>query len=168
MYNNFALYYDSLTSNISYKKRAEYFNQLIIKHMGNANLLLDLACGTGELSTEFNRLGYDVTGVDISEEMLSIALDKQYDNKTDILYLCQDMTKLDLYGTMDVAVCALDSLNHITENEKIQTIFDRLSLFITNDGLLIFDVNTLYKHEKILGNNTFVYDMENVYCDKFC
>lgn len=164
MYNNFAHYYDGLTTNISYEKRALYFHQIIKTYFENASLLLDLACGTGELSTEFAKLDYDVTGVDISAEMLSVAIDKQYENDTNILYLCQDMTNLDLYGTMDVAVCALDSLNHITSDEKIQKIFKRLNLFITDNGLLIFDVNTPYKHKKILANNTFVYDMENVYC----
>ena len=74
------------------------------------------------------------------------------------------MSEIDLYGTMDAVICALDSINHITEPEKVRKTFLRLSNFVTDNGLLIFDVNTLYKHQKILGNNVFVYDTDDVYC----
>ncbi|MEF9984627.1 MAG: methyltransferase domain-containing protein [Oscillospiraceae bacterium] len=164
MYNSFATFYDKLTSNISYEKRALYFKKLIEKHFGKAELVLDLACGTGGLSIELDKLGYDVTAVDISPEMLTIAMGKGSQTDKNILYLCQDMTKLDLYGTMDVAICALDSINHITSKKSVADAFKRLSLFITDNGLFIFDVNTIYKHQNILANNTFVYDTDMVFC----
>lgn len=164
MYSNFATYYDTLTGNISYQKRAEYFKKIIDKFFGKAELVLDMACGTGELSVELDKLGYDVTGVDISPEMLTEAMAKPSQSGKNILYLCQDMTKLDLYGTMDIAICALDSINHITNPNDVAAIFKRLSLFVTNDGLFIFDVNTAYKHKEILGDNTFVYDTDSVFC----
>ena len=163
-YGNFAYYYDILTANISYKDRAEYFDSLIKKHGGKKNILLDLACGTGSLSEEFSRMGYDVIGVDASETMLNEALDKKFDSGLNIQYLCQDMTKLDMFGTIDVTICALDSLNHLADVESIKKAVERVSLFCEPDGLFIFDINTPYKHKNVLGNNTFVYDMDEVYC----
>ncbi len=163
-YGNFAHYYDILTGNISYKDRAAYFDMLIKKHGGKKNLLLDLACGTGSLSEEMCRLGYDVIAVDGSEEMLNEALDKKFDSGLNIQYLCQDMTKLDMFGTIDVTICALDSLNHLPDLDSIKQTINRVSLFCEPGGLFIFDVNTPYKHKNVLGNNTFIYDMEDVYC----
>lgn len=163
-YGNFAHYYDILTGNISYKDRAAYFDMLIKKHGGKKDLLLDLACGTGSLSEEMCRLGYDVIAVDGSEEMLNEALDKKFDSGLNIQYLCQDMTKLDMFGTIDVTICALDSLNHLPNLDAIKQTINRVSLFCEPGGLFIFDVNTPYKHKNVLGNNTFIYDMEDVYC----
>lgn len=163
-YNCFAYYYDRLTQNISYKDRAEYYDSLVKKHGGKKNILLDLACGTGSLSEEFARLGYDVIGTDSSMEMLNEALDKKFDSGLPIQYLCQDMTELDMFGTIDVTVCALDSVNHLGSLEDIRKTFSRVSLFCEPEGLFLFDINTPYKHRNVLANNTFVYDMEDVYC----
>lgn len=164
MYNSFADFYDSLTENISYKNRAEYFKKLIEKFYGEAELVLDLACGTGKLSFELEKLGYDVTAIDISQEMLMTAREKAVAQGSHILYLCQDMRKIDLYGTMDAVICALDSINHITNGEDVRKTFLRLTNFVSDNGLFIFDVNTLYKHQKILGNNVFIYETDDVYC----
>lgn len=163
-YRSFSYFYDMLTENISYKQRAEYFDMLIKKHGGKKNLLLDLACGTGSLSEEMSRLGYDVIGVDGSEEMLNSAIEKKLESGLNIQYLCQDMTKLDMFGTIDVTICALDSLNHLPDLAAIEKTVQRVSLFCEPSGLFIFDVNTPYKHKHVLGNNTFVYDMDEVYC----
>ena len=163
-YSAFAYFYDALTGNISYKERADYFDRLIKKHGGQKGVLLDLACGTGSLSEEMSRLGYDVIGVDGSVDMLSEAMNKKIESGLDIQYICQDMTELDLYGDVDVTVCALDSLNHLSTAEDIEKAIASVSLFTEIGGLFIFDVNTPYKHEHILGNNTFVYDVDEVYC----
>lgn len=163
-YGSFSFFYDLLTGNISYKKRAEYFDMLIKKHGGRKNILLDLACGTGSLSEEMSRLGYDVIGVDSSEEMLNEAIEKKIESGLNIQYLCQDMTRLDMFGTIDVTLCALDSLNHLPDLAAVEKTVGRVSLFCEPQGLFIFDINTPHKHRNILGNNTFVYDMEEVYC----
>lgn len=163
-YGSFSFFYDLLTGNISYKKRAEYFDMLIKKHGGKKNILLDLACGTGSLSEEMSRLGYDVIGVDGSEEMLNEAIEKKIKSGLNIQYLCQDMTKLDMFGTIDVTLCTLDSLNHLSDLDAVKNTISRVSLFCEPNGLFIFDVNTPYKHRNILGNNTFVYDLEEIYC----
>ncbi len=163
-YHSFAGYYDILTSNIPYRKRGEYFHALLQKYRVPGNILLDLACGTGSLSEVFADLGYDVIGVDSSDEMLMEAMNKKYESGKDILYLCQDMRELDLYGTIDCCVCALDSLNHVTDPEDIRQIFQKVSLFLAPGGIFLFDVNTVYKHRNVLSDSTFVYDFDEVYC----
>lgn len=163
-YSVFSGYYDALTENVGYQVRAEYFDALIQKYMSNAHLLVDLACGTGSLSLCLAGKGYEVIGVDRSPEMLAQAFQKAAAEEKDILFLCQDMRSLDLYGTNDVTICALDSLNHILSLEELETIFQRVNLFTNKDGLFIFDVNTIYKHREILANNTFVYDYDDLYC----
>lgn len=164
-YHVFAAYYDQLMKEVDYRQRAQYFNEIIRQHIEvtDKTILLDLACGTGNLSTELCGLGYDVIGVDASPDMLSEAMSKNMGIKR-ILYLCQDSAELDLYGTIDVTVCALDSLNHITDPEKLKNTFEKVSLFTAPGGLFLFDVNTEYKHREVLGNQTFVYDLDDLFC----
>lgn len=164
-YSVFARYYDELTANINYREHAEYFHDIIRKFKTTReNILLDLACGTGSISEEMARFGYDVIGVDNSEEMLGIAIEKKFDSGLPIQYLCQDMRCLDMFGTIDVTICALDSINHLGSLDDVRRTFSRVSLFAEPDGLFIFDMNTLYKHRCILANNTFTYETDKVYC----
>lgn len=164
-YSTFARYYDSLTANIDYKKRAGYFHEIIKRYKNTeGTILLDLACGTGSISEEMAKIGYDVIGVDYSDEMLGIALDKKFDSGLNIQYLCQDMRKLDLYGSMDITICALDSINHLNSLADVKKVFKNVALFSEPQGLFIFDINTLYKHRNILANNTFTYETDNVFC----
>lgn len=163
-YNVFARYYDDLTANIDYRKRAEYFDSIIKKFKSTKeNILLDLACGTGSISEKMAELGYDVIGVDNSEEMLGIAIEKKFDSGLPIQYLCQDMREIDMFGTVDVTICALDSINHLPSFEDIKKTFSRVSLFAEPDGLFIFDINTIYKHTHILADNTFTYETDDVF-----
>ncbi len=164
-YSDFAFFYDGLTGNVDYKKRAEYFDMLIKKYSSaGGRYLVDLACGTGSLSEEFARLGYDVVGIDYSEEMLSEALDKKYDSGSDIQYVCQDMTQFELYGNADAIICALDSINHLNSAEDIRKTIERAFLFTQKGGVFIFDANTAYKHREILGDNAFVFENDQVFC----
>lgn len=164
MYNIFADFYDELMYDVDYKKRTAYLMKLFKKYGKAPKLLLDVACGTGGFSNEFARLGVEVIGTDISEEMLNIARENSMYQGLDVLYLCQAAEELDLYGTVDGAVCCLDSLNHITDYKKLCEAFKKVSLFLEPDCLFIFDVNTEYKHREILGDNVFVMDREEVYC----
>lgn len=164
-YGGFSRFYDRLTENVGYPARAAYFDELIRRWNARpAELVLDLACGTGSLSLELARLGYDVIGVDGSPDMLSEAMEKKLQQQADVLFLCQDMDELDLYGTVDAAICALDSLNHITDSGTVQRVFDRVSLFLAPGGVFLFDVNSAYKHREILAGQTFVYDFGDLYC----
>lgn len=163
-YFEFARFYDILTSNIPYNKRAAYFDELIKSHSGKAGgILLDLACGTGSMSIELERLGYDVIGVDSSSSMLTVATSKK-DEDSNIMYLCQDMRELNLFGGVDITICALDGFNHIVDEDDLLGTFKRINMFTNPNGLLIFDVNTIHKHRHILGDNTFVQDYDEVYC----
>lgn len=169
-YKSFARFYDLLTSNISYPARALYFDGIIRKYGGKRGLLLDLACGTGTLSAEFAALGYDVVAVDGSPDMLSFACAKYASDEDSggiaggMQFLCQDMTRLDLFGTVGAAVCALDGLNHLKSAADFERALKRVALFCEPGGLFVFDLNTPHKHRNVLGNNAFVYDFEEVFC----
>lgn len=163
-YNFFASVYDSLTDNVEYSRRAEYICSLLSENGIDGGLLLDLACGTGSMSVELALKGYSVIGVDLSEEMLSIAQEKKYETNLDMMFLCQDMRELDLYGTIDCACCNLDGINHLNCEEDIKETFGKISLFMNDGGIFIFDVNTLYKHRCVLADNCFVYDCDDVFC----
>ena len=103
-------------------------------------------------------------GADASSDMLMVAQEKKFEKNLDILYLCQRAEELDLFGTVQGAVCTLDSINHITDEETVIEAFRKISLFMEKNGIFIFDLNTEYKHREVLGNNTFVYDLDDVYC----
>lgn len=163
-YSFFARYYDALTMNVSYDTIAKRYDELVTRFGGRKDILLDLGCGTGSLCECMARLGYDCIGIDNSEDMLNEAFDKKYDSGLNIQYLCQDMTRLDMFGTIDVTVSSLDCLNHLDSLDDVRKTFERVSLFAYPDGLFIFDMNTPYKHKYILGDNVFVYDTEDVYC----
>lgn len=163
-YNSFASVYDELTVNVDYKERTAYIMKILDTYGIKDGLLLDLACGTGSLSLEFAKNGFDVIGTDASFDMLSEAQNKAYESGQNILFLCQKMQETDLYGTVRAVVCSLDSLNHLNDVSEVRETFSKLKNFVDDGGIMIFDVNTLYKHREILGNNTFVYDEKNVYC----
>lgn len=163
-YSSFAYFYDRLQSDVDYNAIAAFIDKQVVRFGGRKGILLDLACGTGSLCEELARLGYDVIGTDASSEMLSAALDKKYESGLEIQYLSQSMTELDMFGTVDVTVCTLDSINHLDSKEDIQKAFDRVSLFAFPDGMFIFDVNTPYKHKNVLADNTFVYELDGLYC----
>lgn len=163
-YGDFSYYYDLLTENVDYEKRCDYICDLLAENGVGKGILLDLACGTGSLSVLLSQRGFDVIGTDASEDMLTKAQEKKYEAAPDAIFLCQKMEELDLFGTINAAVCTLDSINHVTDEKKVREIFRRVSLFMEDEGIFIFDVNTPYKHREILANNTFVYDLDEVYC----
>lgn len=163
-YNSFSEYYDALMQNVGYKERCNYIMEVFKRLNHDMGLSLDLACGTGSLTVELKKNGVDVYGIDASYDMLSHAREKAEENGVDILFLCQKMQSIDLYGTIDTCVCTLDSINHLIKTADVQKTFDRVSLFMNPDGYFLFDANTIYKHEKVLADNTFVYDAEDVFC----
>jgi SAM-dependent methyltransferase len=160
-YDAFARYYDALTANIDYPALAGYYDSIISRFGRDKGILLDLACGTGSLSVLLSGLGYDVIGTDASPEMLDIAFSKPHDG---VQYLCQDMTELDMFGTIDAAVCALDSINHLASEDELRGVFGKVALFMNAGGVFVFDVNTPYKHENVLADNTYVYETDDVFC----
>lgn len=163
-YGIFSEFYDALTANVSYDTVAQVLGSLLTRYGKGRGLLLDLACGTGSVSVRLAEKGYEVIGVDLSPEMLSEAQNKAYSAGQNILFLCQDMTALDLYGTVDAAVCTLDGLCHLPDEDSLSATLQKVSLFMNPGGVFLFDVNSVYKHRAVLGNNTFVYDTDEVYC----
>ena len=163
-YTSFASVYDDLTLNVDYKNRAEYVQSILNRYGITDGLLLDLACGTGSMAVELSKMGYEVIATDASPDMLMEAQNKAYDNEQSIMFLCQRMEETDLYGTVRAVVCALDSINHLPDYDTMAKTFDVLKNFVDDGGIMVFDVNTLYKHRNVLGNNTFVYDEKNVFC----
>lgn len=163
-YNAFAPFYDRFIKPVDYKKRAAYFNSIIVPHIGEQKLLLDLACGTGSLAIALSQLGYDVIAADASPQMLSLAQQKAYEAGQQILFLNQRMETLDLYGTIDVCVCALDSLNHLADPRALRRALSRVSLFLAPGGIFVFDMNTPYKHRHLLADNCYVYEEGDTVC----
>lgn len=161
MYNYFALRYDELTENVDYKVRSDYisdfFNKLGLSE--NASLL-DLACGTGTMSLLFKEKGYRVIGVDLSSEMLSIADNKA---KGAIPFIRSEMQNFSLTEPVDACICCLDSINHLNSIKDVKKTFECIYNALNENGILIFDVNTVYKHRNILADNSFIFDEENYF-----
>ena len=159
-YEAFSNVYDKLMQNVDYKKRTEYLISIFKRFDKIPTLMLDLACGTGGFTEQFLNSGIDVIGVDASEDMLNIA----HERLPQCLLLNQKAEELDLFGTVDGAVCLMDSLNHITDYDGFCKAIERTALFLEKDRLFVFDVNTEYKHKNILGNNSFVMEGNGVFC----
>ena len=163
-YDAFSRCYDQFTEDVDYAFRVSRILQLFEKYDKKPTLLLDLACGTGNFSFPLAQSGIEVIGVDCSEGMLAAAISKLEQGSTNPLFLNQYAEELELYGTVDGAISMLDSLNHITEYENFKKAVERVSLFLEKDRLFIFDMNTPHKHQKVLGNNTFVREDETAFC----
>ena len=164
-YGSLSAYYDGLLPEVDYAAMADFLLAAFARYGKRCDQLLDLACGSGSLTCELAKRGVDMIGVDGSAEMLTVAREKAITFTDDPpLFLCQDMRQLDLYGTTDGAACTMDSLNHLLSTADLREVFRRLGLFIAPGGLLIFDVNTPYKHRQILGDNTFVLERDDLMC----
>lgn len=154
-YGDFASVYDRFMDNDQYRKMYKHilaiWNRLELK----PDLVLDLACGTGTLTTFFAKSGYDMIGVDNSLEMLAIARQKAEECGVDILYLDQDMREFELYGTVDSVICMCDSLNYLLEESDLERTFKLARNYLNPGGVFIFDMNTEYYFEKVLAQNTF-------------
>ena len=140
-YRFLAPWYDKLTGDVPYTRFADFYEAEFRRNGGEFKLLLDLCCGTGTLTDVLSRRGYEMIAVDSSVEMLMEAQSKSAGLETPPLFLCQDAAALDLYGTVDAAVCSLDGMNYIPP-EDLPEVFRRLWLFVRPGGLLIFDIRT--------------------------
>jgi len=160
-YGIFAQYYDELIKSDEYSQLLEKYCELLLENGIKNGIILDLACGTGNLTKMLSENGYDCIGVDSSSDMLAIAKGKL--ENSEVTYICQKIENLDLYGTVSAAVSALDSLNHITDPNVLQKTFNRVSLFLESGGIFIFDMNTVHKHHVHLANNSFIYDFNDLF-----
>ncbi|EGG89601.1 hypothetical protein HMPREF0491_00731 [Lachnospiraceae oral taxon 107 str. F0167] len=154
-YTNFAKVYDLFMDNVPYDKWAERIRDILHKENIFDGLICDLGCGTGAITERLANIGYDMIGIDNSYDMLDIAMEKKYASGNDILYLCQDMREFELYGTVRAIVSGCDSLNYIQDLSGLEEVFSLVNNYLDPGGLFIFDMNTVYKYQNILGENTF-------------
>ena len=161
-YRFLAPWYDKLTGDVPYTRFADFYEAEFRRDGGEFRLLLDLCCGTGTLTDVLSRRGYEMIAVDSSVEMLMEAQSKSAGLETPPLFLCQDAAALDLYGTVDAAVCSLDGMNYIPP-EDLPEVFRRLWLFVRPGGLLIFDIRTP-EFLRSLDGDVFVDEQEDVLC----
>lgn len=174
MYRDFAAVYDTFMDNTPYEFWGERLDGLIRKYgvsrperdaedvmESERNLVVDLGCGTGTLTELMYQKGYDMIGVDRSESMLNVAMEKKDKSGSEILYLQQDMRELDLYSTVGTVFSVCDSLNYILEEEELLTVFSLVENYLFPGGILIFDFNTDYKYREVIGNATIAENRED-------
>ena len=189
-YSSFAQVYDMFMDNVPYEEWSVYFRALLEEYGISDGLVLDLGCGTGKITRLLSDAGYDMIGIDNSEDMLEIAREKQYDDfdeeleqsdttechmnereqedaaeeespeKRQILYLLQDMREFELYGTVRAVVSICDSMNYILEEEDLLEVFRLVNNYLDPGGIFIFDMNTIYKYRELLGETTICENRE--------
>ncbi len=161
-YASLAAWYDQLTGDVPYPAFADFYEAEFAGCGGEFRLLLDFCCGTGTLTAELSRRGYEMIGTDASVDMLMQARDKCADLPCPPLFLSQRAEELDLYGTVDAAVCSLDGMNYLPA-AVLPELFRRLHLFVRPGGLVIFDVKTP-EWFRSLDGQIFVDETDDVFC----
>lgn len=179
-YKTFASVYDLFMDNVPYDDWCDLYSDILAEHGVTDGIMLDLGCGTGTMTRRFSRRGFDMIGVDASEEMLEMAREAELldeartfdtssnsdvaneavsDNASnqakDILYLQQDMRSFELYGTVAAVVSVCDSLNYILTEEDLLQVFRLVNNYLDPGGLFVFDMTTPYQYENVLGENSF-------------
>lgn len=165
-YTALAEYYDRLMSDVRYDEWASFYEMVFHKYCTEQpTLVLDLGCGTGRLTCELSGRGYDMIGVDLSEDMLAQAAARAgAEGGQSILFLQQDMQSIELYGTVDAMICSLDGINYLRGGEPLLRCFCGVANYLNPGGIFIFDVNTVYKYTHILANQTYTQEAEGVFC----
>ena len=165
IYDLLAPYYDAINADIDYVKWANFIEKILNKECrSRPELVLDLGCGTGKMTLELAKRGYDMTGIDYSPEMLDIARCEAEKQGYDVLWLCQDMREFELYGTVDAAVCCLDCINHLEDEQDLEKCFKLVHNYLIPDGVFIFDINGRCKFENIYSDNTYAMEEEGGMC----
>lgn len=164
IYSSIAGVYDLLNDGIDYGAWADFISETVKKYSGfPVKLMLDLGCGTGKMTFALRERGYDMTGVDISPEMLAEAEEIcREKNIGDILWLCQDMTEFELYGTVDAAVCCLDGINHLTGAGQAEKCLSLVHNYLVPNGIFIFDLNTPKKFREVYGQRDYILEDDGV------
>ncbi len=162
-YESLAAHYDGFTGDVDYSLFVKYFKDAWQRANITPTLILDLACGTGTISHILAQDGYEVIGVDASPEMLMEAYSKVSSANIPPVFINQRMDELDLYGTVNVVVCTLDSVNYVTDPDELLRSFKKVSLFLEPDGIFIFDANTDKKYLSLDGT-AYTRENENTFC----
>jgi len=160
-YTDFAYVYDTLMDNTPYKEWCARITDILRRDGIENDLVLDLGCGTGTLTELLAKEGYDMIGIDYSQEMLARAMEKRDESGLQILYLLQDMREFELYGTVKAVVSVCDSLNYLLEEEDVIETFRLVNNYLDPKGLFIFDFNTVYKYKEVIGDATIAENRED-------
>ena len=161
MYEDFALVYDRFMDETPYEEWCQFVVGRLKQDQITDGILLDLGCGTGSMTELLAKQGYDMIGVDLSDSMLDIAMEKRAQSGQNILYLQQDMREFELYGTVRAVICLCDSLNYLLEEDDLLTTFKLVNNYLDPNGLFIFDFNTVYKYETVIGDSTIEENLED-------
>lgn len=153
-YEDFAEVYDTFMDETPYEEWCSFVTAALKENKISDGIVLDLGCGTGTLTELLAKEGYDMIGVDLSDRMLNIAMEKRAQSGQDILYLQQDMREFELYGTVRAVVCLCDSLNYLLKEEDLLQTFRLVNNYLDPGGLFLFDFNTVYKYENVIGDTT--------------
>ncbi len=159
-YTDFALVYDTFMDNTPYERWCEILTGILKRYGIKQDLVLDLGCGTGTLTELLAKEGYDMIGVDYSEEMLNCAMEKREQSGLSILYLLQDMREFELYGTVKAVISVCDSLNYLLDEEDVVETFRLVNNYLDPEGLFIFDFNTVHKYRDVIGDATIAENRE--------
>lgn len=162
-YHALAASYDRLTNDVRYHDTVAFYQKIMALEGVKPRTAVDLACGTGSVALILSEMGLQVTGVDLSEEMLTVAMDKASVLNHPPMFVCQSLQELHLPRGVDLAVCALDSLDYITKPEDCQEAIQRIYKALNPGGIFIFDVNTPEKLRAMDGQ-MFLDEDDDVYC----
>lgn len=157
-YTSFAYVYDTFMDNVPYGEWARHIREKLCEHGVTDGIVLDLGCGTGTMTERLAGYGYDMIGIDNSEEMLELAMEKKTESGYDILYLLQDMRGFELYGTVRAVVSVCDSVNYITEPDELEEVFRLVNNYLDPKGIFLFDFNTVHKYRDVIGDSTIAED----------
>ena len=157
-YTSFAYVYDTFMDNVPYGEWARHIREKLCEHGVTDGIVLDLGCGTGTMTERLAGYGYDMIGVDNSEEMLELAMEKKTESGYDILYLLQDMRGFELYGTVRAVVSVCESVNYITEPDELEEVFRLVNNYLDPKGIFLFDFNTVHKYRDVIGDSTIAED----------
>ena len=155
IYHEFARVYDRFMSDTPVDEWVAFIEQLWNSKKMNPELILDIGCGTGAITVPLAQKGYNIIGIDISEDMLSAARQKAECLSLDILFLNQDMRAFELYGTVDCVISVCDTVNYLNNNEELSRFFGLVYNYLNAGGLFIFDISTEYKYSEILADSSF-------------
>ncbi len=161
IYSKFAWVYDNFMSDVDYDKWVKNVLKIWRKYGISPELALDLCCGTGNVTERLHDLGISMIGVDMSVDMLMVAKEKADNLGKDILYINQDITELELFGTVDAMVCLCDGMNYILDKKMFLKAFKIFKNYLNPGGIFIFDMNTEHKFKNIFSNNAYSFKNED-------
>lgn len=167
MYSLLSPVYDRINGEVDHEGWADYYISEMKKHeRGSTSLVLDLGCGTGSLTLPLARRGYDMTGLDRNPDMLAVARTRaEKEGFSDrILWLCEDMTDFELYGTVEAVVSSLDCVNHLLTPGEVKACFRLVHNYLSPDGLFLFDINSPHKFKSVYGENAYLFEDKSGFC----